>query len=241
MSSTSRSTPGSTPARIDKVIQIVASSDQSWEAAARNAVGEATKSIRDLGYAKVIERDVLVSKGELVYRIKLELAFQVDRTRSDSRGLPVQVRRYLIVANETLANDELTAWVAEKAATHRAEFHVVVPQTAPSVLHADPATGLIGPAAHTMVVESRQASLEEGERRLASFRSALGDIAQTVTGEVVLSDPVTATRVVMGRSSFDEILVSVLPAGISRWLKLDLPSRIERAFNLPVTTLVQHD
>jgi len=224
--------------RVDKVIQIIAASDRSWEAAARTAVAEATKSIRDLRYAKVLERDVLVSKGDLVYRIKLEVSFQVDRNRSDSAGLPMQVRRYLIIANETLANDQLKQWVAGKAAG-RAEFHVVVPQTAPSVLHADPATGLIGPAAHTMVVESRQASLEEGERRLATFRSAIGDIADTVTGEVVLSDPVTAARVVMGRSSFDEILVSTLPAGISRWLKLDLPSRIERAFNLPVTTLEQ--
>ncbi len=155
-------------------------------------------------------------------------------------GLPIEVRRYLIVANQTLANDELIDWVAAKSADHRAEFHVVVPQTATSVLHADPATGLIGPAAHTMVIESRQASLDEGERRLVSFRDALSEFADTITGEVILSDPVTATRVVMARSSFDEIVVSTLPAGISRWLKLDLPSRIERAFNLPVTTLVEH-
>lgn len=226
--------------RVDKVIQIVAASDRSWEAAARTAVDEATKSIRDLEYARVLERDLLVAKGVLVYRIKLELAFQVDRNRSDGTGLPMQVRRYLVIANETLANDDLKRWFAAKAAGHRAEFHIVVPQTAPSVLHADPATGLIGPAAHTMVVESRRASLEEGEKRLAAFRSAIGDISQTVTGEVMLSDPVTAARVVMGRSSFDEILVSTLPAGISKWLKLDLPSRIERAFNLPVTTLEQH-
>ncbi len=231
----------STAARIDKVIHIVAASDKSWEAAARTAVAEAAKSIRELTFAKVIERDLLVNDGLLIYRIKLEIEFQVDRNRSDSAGLPIQVRRYLIVANQTLANTELVSWVAAKSSDHRAEFHVVVPQTAPSVLHADPATGLIGPAAHTMVLESRHASLEEGERRLASFRHALGEIADSVTGEVVLSDPVTATRVVMGRSSFDEIVVSVLPAGISRWLKLDLPSRIERAFHLPVTTLVERD
>lgn len=231
----------SAPTRVDKVIQIVASSHVSWERAAQKAVAEAAKSIRDLAAARVVERDLVVSRDELVYRIKLEVAFQVDRTRSDSRGLPVQVRRYLVVANETLANDELKQWFAAKAAGHRAEFHIVVPQAAPSVLHADPATGLIGPAAHTMVVESRRASLEEGERRLASFRTAIAGIPAPVTGEVVLSDPVTAARVVMGRSSFDEILVSALPAGISRWLKLDLPSRIERAFHLPVSTLVQHD
>lgn len=231
----------STPGRVDKVIRIVAASGQSWEAAARAGVTEAANSIRDLTFAKVLEREVLITDDGLVYRVKLEVEFQVDRNRTDSTGLPVQVRRYLIVANQTLANAELIEWVTAESADHRCEFHVVVPQTAPSVLHADPATGLIGPAAHTMVLESRHASLEEGERRLASFRGALAEIADSITGEVVLSDPVTAARVVMGRSSFDEIVVSALPAGISRWLKLDLPSRIERAFNLPVTTLIEHD
>lgn len=231
----------STPGRIDKVIKIVAASSESWEVAAQNAVAEASRSIRDLTSARVLERDLTVANGAAMYRIKLELAFQIDRTRWDEAGLPTQVRRYLILANQTLANAELIDFVRAQNADFRAEFHVIVPQSAPSVLHADPSTGLIGPAAHDIVVETRAAAREEGERRLDSFRSALADLGGDVTGEVMLVDPITAARTVMSRASFDEIIISTLPAGISRWLKLDLPSRAERAFNLPVTTLVQRE
>ena len=232
--------PASAPGRVDKVIQIVAVSPVSWEAAAQNAVTEAAKSIRDLCTAQVIQHDLTVANGAPLYRIKLQVAFQVDRGRANPAGGAVQVRRYLIVANRTLANAELTDFIAAHA-DDQAEFHVIVPQSAPSVLHADPATGLIGPGAHTLVAESRAAARSEGEHRLASFHDALGGLGHQVTGEVVLGDPTTAARTVMARSSFDEVIISTLPAGVSRWLKLDLPSRLQRVCNLPVTTLVQRE
>ena len=166
-------TPTSAHGRVDKVIQIVAASPVSWEDAAQNAVSEAAKSIRDLSAARVLERDLTMANDAPLYRIKLQVAFQVDRGRANPTGGAVQVRRYLIVANRTLANTKLTDFITTHA-DNQAEFHVIVPQTAPSVLHADPATGLIGPGAHTLVAESRAAAREEGEHRLATFREALG-------------------------------------------------------------------
>ncbi len=226
--------------RVHKVIHIIAASAESWEQAAQNAVAEAANSIRDLSSARVIERDILVADGVPAYRVKLEIAFQVDRTRIDAFGVAVEVKRYLVLADRTLANPAVIAFVTDAFAAGGAEFHVVVPRSVPSVLHADPATGLIGPAAHTMVAESRAISKQEGEARLAVFRSALGDAAEAMTGEVMLTDPLTAIRTVMARSSFDEIVISTLPAGVSRWLKMDLPSRVERAFSLPVTSIEYH-
>jgi hypothetical protein len=38
--------------------------------------------------------------------------------------------------------------------------------------------------------------------------------------------------------AFDEIVVSTLPGGISRWLKLDFPSRVARATELPVRHVI---
>ncbi|MFT4990539.1 MAG: flavin-binding protein dodecin, partial [Acidimicrobiales bacterium] len=118
------------PGRVDKVIQIVAVSPESWEAAAQNAVAQATKSIRDLTSATVVEQDLSLANGAPLYRIKLQVAFQVDRTRTDAAGTTVQVRRFLLVANQTLANAELSRFVSSTMADQCAEFHVVVPQNA---------------------------------------------------------------------------------------------------------------
>ena len=233
--------PRSAAGRVDKVVQIVAVSSESWEVAAQNAVAEAAKSIRDLSVARVLEHDLTVSNGAPKYRIKLEVAFQVDRTRTDARGQSVEIRRYLVLANRTLVNQGLLDFVAQADAAGEAEFHIVVPETGPLVLHTDPSTGLISPDAHTVVTETRNAAREEGERRLATFRTALGELGHRVTGEVVIADPTTAVRAVMARGSFDEVVVSTLPAGVSKWLRLDVPSRVQRACKLPVTTIVADD
>ncbi len=42
----------------------------------------------------------------------------------------------------------------------------------------------------------------------------------------------------MAAQNFDEIIISTLPSGISRWLGMDLPHRVERQFKLPVTTVI---
>ncbi len=41
----------------------------------------------------------------------------------------------------------------------------------------------------------------------------------------------------MERASFDEIIISTLPSSVSRWLRIDLPSRVKRAYPLPVVTI----
>ena len=40
------------------------------------------------------------------------------------------------------------------------------------------------------------------------------------------------------REQFDEIILSTLPPGVSRWLKQDLPHRVERDFSLPVSHVI---
>ena len=37
---------------------------------------------------------------------------------------------------------------------------------------------------------------------------------------------------------YDEIILSTLPSSVSRWLKLDLPHRVEQHYDVPVTTLI---
>ena len=65
----------------------------------------------------------------------------------------------------------------------------------------------------------------------------LADHREQLTSEVGGHDPFAAISRVMERSSFDEIIISTLPSAISRWLKMDLPSRVERAFSMPVVVI----
>lgn len=226
--------------QVDKVVRVVATSELSWEHAAQAAVSEAAKSIRDLQTATVIESDLVVLDGKVDrYRVKLEMAFQLDRSRRvGDAGQSVRVRRHLIIANKTLATPALHELVAERASVGPAEFHVLVPEssTPSAVLAPD---GLLEPRLLENAAMDRLLALKEAEDRLDAFRSEFRHLDPPLTGEVGLGDPITAARRVMERSSFDEVIVSTLPIGVSRWLKLDLPSRLERAFGLPVVAISQ--
>jgi GABA permease len=77
------------------------------------------------------------------------------------------------------------------------------------------------------------------ERRLAdaleSFR-ALG--ATEVDGCVGSQRPMDAIRDALRGRHIDEIVISTLPAGVSRWLHQDLPHRVARWFELPVSHVI---
>jgi hypothetical protein len=57
-------------------------------------------------------------------------------------------------------------------------------------------------------------------------RAAVGD-----------SDPMVAIEKTTAHRQFDEIILSMLPAGISRWLAMDLPHRVRRKTNIPLTVI----
>lgn len=60
-----------------KIIELVGSSDVSWEDAAKNAVERAGKSLRDLRVAEVSKLDMKVEAGKVVaYRARVQLSFK---------------------------------------------------------------------------------------------------------------------------------------------------------------------
>jgi flavin-binding protein dodecin len=62
-----------------KVIELVGTSTDSWEAAAANAVNAAAKSLRDLRIAQVSELDMQVEKGNILsYRAKVKVSFKYE-------------------------------------------------------------------------------------------------------------------------------------------------------------------
>lgn len=225
---------------VHKVIRIIAASPHSWEDAARTAVAEATRTIHDLDRATLVKADAVVRDGAIVsYRVKLEVGFRLDRRRITSPDeAPVEVKRYLVLANQTLPSPGLHELVAEKVSTGRAEFHVLVPEGPSAAVSVSP-MGHGDLALLEVPAEDRLIAMHEAEQRLDEFRASFAHLGSQLTAEVGVGEPMAAVRRVMERADFDEIIVSTLPSGISRWLRLDLPARLERSFRLPVTVLVQ--
>jgi hypothetical protein len=144
------------------------------------------------------------------------------------------MRRYLIVANQTLAADELSKAVADRSAAGPAEFWVLVPATQMTDLASPaflPGMGGVPVPVHASLEESEALARSRLDAALERLRAA----GTTADGEVGDPDPFRAIEHTLATRQFDEIVVSTLPARLSRWLRQDLPSRVERKFHVPVT------
>jgi hypothetical protein len=121
--------------------------------------------------------------------------------------------RVLIVANRTAATPLLLNAVRARAGRSPCTFTLLVPRP-----YWDPDT-------------------EEAEATLELAIPLLDEAAGThVRGIIGDSDPFVAVRDGVTRLGIDEIIVSTLPARVSRWLRRDLPHRIQE-FGLPVTVV----
>lgn len=143
------------------------------------------------------------------------------------------MRRHLIVANQTLGTDELARAVRDRLEAGPSEFWVVVPAT--------PLTDLAPGFVPTMggwpvtVPASREDSRSVAQARLDAALRELRAAGATADGEVGDPDPMRAVENALADRQVDEVIVSTLPARVSKWLHQDLPSRIERKFHVPVT------
>jgi cell pole-organizing protein PopZ len=131
-------------------------------------------------------------------------------------------RRYLVVANQTLGGEHLTETVRECLATGSARFHVLVPATQPRD--------------HAVWTEGEARAL--ADRRLEAALGRFRKLGADVGGEVGDERPLQAIADVVQEQEFDEIILSTLPPGLSRWLRQDLPHRVERQFDLPVRHVI---
>ncbi len=64
-----------------RVTEVVGSSSESWEAAARVAVETASQSVRELRVAEVVRQDLTIQDGAIVnFRVRLGISFKYDRS-----------------------------------------------------------------------------------------------------------------------------------------------------------------
>ena len=136
--------------------------------------------------------------------------------------------RVLIVAHQTADSVELAAAVRQRAAIGSCTFALLVP-TRPRGLH--------------RVVDPEDHGVAAAETRLAAALPILSYAAgQDVDGIVGSHEPLAAIQDALNLLGFDEVIVSMLPARLSRWFHLDLPRKV-RALGVPVTavTAKEHD
>jgi hypothetical protein len=132
------------------------------------------------------------------------------------------MRRFLIVANRTLAGPALMDEVLARQATGACLFRIVVPASRD----------------HGSAVWTEGEAVAHARATLEHAITVFADVGVSVAGSVGDENPLLAIGDVLRDAPFDEIIVSTLPAGPSRWLKLDLPHRVEREYGLPVTHVV---
>ena len=75
------------------------------------------------------------------------------------------------------------------------------------------------------------------QERLDAMLAHLRDLGLEASGEVGSKDPVEAARDALRTHPADEVILSTLPAGISRWLGQDAPTRMKAAVRVPVVVV----
>ena len=122
-------------------------------------------------------------------------------------------RRLLVVANRTADSDELFDELHNRAEQDPIAVTLLVPQE------------LYGGAG----------------RRLNAALTRLHEAGIAAEGMLGDTDPVIAVQDAWSPDRFDEIVVSTLPSGVSRWLGLDLPHRVSRLTGAPVAHVVAQE
>ena len=130
--------------------------------------------------------------------------------------------RVLVVAHKTAATPALLDAVRQRAAQGPAKFTLLVPN-----------------AAHGLhrVIDPEDVGKSEAEQVLALALPLLEEAAGSPV-EGIIGDPsqMNVIQDAIKMHGFDEVIISTLPAKVSKWLRLYLPSKVA-GMGLPVTTV----
>ena len=129
-------------------------------------------------------------------------------------GMTERPARILVVANRTAAAPRLLRAVEHRAAERPCRFTLLVPDVA---------------------------NARDADWTLDSARPLLAKASGTPVGGLAGGpDPFTAVKDAVATGDFDEIIISTLPRGVSKWLRRDLVTKV-RGLGLPVTSIIPGD
>jgi predicted NAD/FAD-binding protein len=129
--------------------------------------------------------------------------------------------RLLVVANRTADSDELRAALLERVTEGPISVTLLVPAC--------------------WEVTDPHGGRQSGLRRLRSATERIVQAGIPIEGITGDPDPVAAVEAVWDPARFDEVIVATLPESLSRWLRIDLPRRVERLTGRPVRHVVARE
>ena len=130
--------------------------------------------------------------------------------------------RVLVVAHKTAATPALIDAVRERASKGDARFTLLCPKAVHGI---------------TRVADPEDAPDDEARDIMALALPLLERAAGSrVEGLIGVSNPLDAIQDAVNLHGFDEIIISTLPTKVSKWLRLDLPHKLN-GLGLPVTTV----
>jgi hypothetical protein len=155
------------------------------------------------------------------------------------------VVRLLLVANKTLASGEVSEFVRDRIAKEEdCQFTLLVPATPQDrgagarLVH-----GMAGVSearwqpSNGVDPGSAESDWEFARGRMEFGLRVLRELGAHVDGEVGDANPARAIADILQHRKYDEVVLSTLPKGVSRWLGLDIPHQVQRRFHVPVTVI----
>jgi len=134
-------------------------------------------------------------------------------------------KRVLVVADRTADSPELIDALRRRSANSPVALTLLVP----AVPH--------GLAWAADMKAGWADAVARAERAAVRIEGQGLELEETIVGD---PDPFAAVGDALHAREFDEVIVSVLPRAISRWLALGLPARLRRAIDLPVVQVTAH-
>src|SRR3954454_13895358 len=171
-------------------------------------------------YLSITKKD----RTELVYAGGNPATAGTGAVSSETGSLAERRRRILIVADRMGATPALLTAIESRAAGEPTQFRLVVPNPAQAEMH------LLHPERHDKAEQAERVL----QQAIPTIQQAAG--APVIGSVSIRHDPMDAIEETMQNEPIDEIIVSVPPHGVARWLHQDLPHRLEH-LGLPVAAV----